>query len=393
MSSHARTASCVAIAALLLGACDAAKSVTPSLPVSTSTTAVATTTPTVPVPRSTLPPRRDTSVNKPTRIYWPERTIASVGQAQDIAPTSTGVYWLSQPGALSNNGAPVTIYEYNPLSGHVTKGPSFTGFIGSPALTDTAGWVWIVVGVGDNVVVKQLDPSTLAIRSSESLPVEDGASPQVNATLTATVDGPLSVAGGEDLWALNPSNGAVEAEFDTGNWIGSMSTDPSGSLLYVDGQTSATGGMAVTEYDAQTGKELERVEEPLYLVRAVGTGSTAATNSGVWVSVRYGMAGGAFELSAHGLALIAPPPSKAETFGTYDQFMGIGSGVSEQTLWLTSNAHIPTLSCADPTTGAVRASEPTPVAVFAPIASGTRLYALASPGAIVVITPPAKCFA
>jgi hypothetical protein len=251
----------------------------------------------------------------------------------------------------------------------------------------------IVVGVGDNVVVKQLDPSTLAIHASESLPVNDGAAPQVNATLTATVDGPLWVAGGEDLWALNPSNGAVEAEIDTGNWIGSMSTDPAGSLLYVDGQTSATGGIAVTEYDAQTGKELLRVDKPLYLVLAVGTGSIAATNSGVWVSVRYGMAGGAFELSAHGLSLIAPPPSKPGTFGTYDQFMGIGSGVSEQTLWLTSNAQIPTLTCADPATGAVRASEPTPVAVFAPIASGTRLYALASPGAIVVIAPPAKCFA
>ena len=207
-------------------------------------------------------------------------------------PHFDGVYWLSQPGALSNNGAPVTIYEDSPISGQVTKGPSFTGFIGSPALTDTAGWVWIVVGVGDNVVVKQLDPSTLAIHASESLPVNDGAAPQVNATLTATVDGPLWMAGGEDLWALNPSNGAVEAEIDTGNWIGSMSTDPAGSLLYVDGQTSATGGIAVTEYDAQTGKELLRVEKPLYLVLAVGTGSIAATKSGVWVSVRYGMAGG-----------------------------------------------------------------------------------------------------
>jgi hypothetical protein len=392
MSRHARTASCLAIAALLLGACGAAKSVTPSSSDPTSTPPVTTTTPTVPVPRSTLPPRRDTSVNKPTQSYWPERTIASIGQAQDIAPTSTDVYWLSQPSAISNIGAPVTIYEYNPISGQVTKGPSFTGFIGSPALTDTAGWVWIVVGVGDSVVLKQLDPSTLVIHASESLPVKDGASPQVNATLTATVDGPLWVAGGEDLWALNPSNGAVEEEFDTGNWIGSMSTDPTGSLLYVDGQISATGGIAVTEYDAQTGEELARVDKPLYLVLAVGTGSIAATNSGVWVSVRYGMAGGAFELSAHGLRLVAPPPSKAGTFGTYDQIMGVGSGVSEQTLWLTSNAETPTLTCADPTTGALRASEPTPVAVFAPIASGTRLYALAPPEAVVVIAPPAKCF-
>ena len=37
--------------------------------------------------------------------------------------------------------------------------------------------------------------------------------------------------------------------------------------------------------------------------------------------------------------------------------MGIGSSISEGTLWLTSNAQTATLTCADPTTGAVRASE------------------------------------
>jgi hypothetical protein len=131
-----------------------------------------------------------------------------------------------------------------------------------------------------------------------------------------------------------------------------------------------------------------------YLQQAIGTGSVAATNSGVWVSVRYGMLGGAFELSANGLQEIAPPPSEAVgNPGTYDQIMGIGTSVSEGTLWLTSNAQMATLTCADPTTGAVRASEETPVPVFLAIASGPLLYAVTASGQVVVIIPPAKCFA
>ncbi len=338
--------------------------------------------------------RRTTATTSgPNPNRWLIRTIASTGQAQDIAPTSSYVYWLSQAGVLSNNGAPVTVYQYNPTSGQVRKGPSLTGFDGSPALTDTGGWVWTVVGMGHDVVVEQLDPSTLGVHNTESLVVKDHlAEPQINPVLTATVNGPLWIAGGEDLWALNPTTGAVETEFDSGNEISSMSTDPTGSLLYAGGQITDEGGMSVTEYDAQTGQELRRSDKPLYLEQAIAAGSVAATNGGVWISVRYGMTGGTFELSAEGLNEIAPPPSIGETFGTYDQIMGVGSSVSEGALWLTTNANPSTLTCADPTTGSIRARESTSVAVFAPIAAGPLLYAVASLGGVVVTTPPAKCF-
>ncbi len=332
------------------------------------------------------------TTTKPGLSQWPERTIASTGQAQDVAPTSKDVYWLNQ-GVASKDGAPVTVFRYDPVSGQVTRGPSTTGFLGTSALAVTGGWVWIVVGVGDDVVVEQLDTSTLALRTSESLPVKNNVfRPPVLPVLTATDDGPLWVAGGEDLWALNPTTGAVKTEFDTGNEILSMSTNPTGSLLYTGGQITFEGGMSVTEYDAQTGREIERADKSLALEQALHAGSVAATNSGVWVSVRSGMAGDAFELSAHGLNVIAPPPSKGGPFGTYDQIMGVGSSISEQTLWLTSEAQVANLTCADPTTGALRASESTPVPVFAPIASGHTLYAVTGLGAVVVITPPAKCF-
>lgn len=390
MSGRPRTTTAaIATAVLILAACGTAKTAMPS--VSRSTVPITIATPTVPAPKPTaLPTTTITSSPKPKA--WPMRSIASTGQAQDIAPTSSYVYWLSQPGALSTNGATVTVYQYNPLSGQVRKGPSFNGFIGSPALTDTGGWVWMVVGTGNDVVVEQLVPSTLAVHSTESLLVKDNLDePQINPVLTATVDGPLWIAGGEDLWALNPSNGAVETEFDTGNLLLSMSTDPTGTLLYTGAEIGAEGGMSVTEYDAQTGQEIQRSDMPQYLALAISQEPVAATNSGVWISVRYGMAGPAFELSAHGLTMIAPPPSKGGAFGTYDQIMGIGSSVSAGTLWLTSNAETATLTCADPTSGAIRASESTSVTVEAPIASGSLLYAVAS-GGVVVITPPEKCF-
>ena len=315
------------------------------------------------------------------------RTIASTGTAQDIAPTSDGVYWLSQPGLISNTGAPVIVYEYDPVSGRVTKAPSTTGFIGSPALTVTGGSVWIVVEVGNSVVVEQLDPTTLASDFRESLPVKDhvGSLPPspVLPVLTATVDGPLWVAGGEDVWALNPSTGAVETEFDAGNEITSMSTDPTGSLLFTSGRSTGFP-MVVTEYDAQTGQQMRQSEQG-----AIVPGTVAATNGGVWVSARGGNAGGAFELSATGLNEIAPPASEGQGFGTFDQIMGVGSSISERTLWLTSLA-ASSLTCADPATGAVRASESSQV--FTPIARGQQLYAVVWPGTVVVITPPAKCF-
>lgn len=230
MSSRVRT-SCVVLvgAGCLLTACGTAKSGAPSPPASGSTLSITTTTTTVPVSKPTVPPTTS-NTSKPSPGQWPQRTIASFGSeyVQDTAPTSTEVYWLSQLGVISNNGSPVTVYKYNPNSGQVTKGPSTTGFIGSPALTDTGGWVWMVVGVGDDVVVRQLDPSTLALHASESLPVKDGLSPngapELIALLSATVDGPLWVAGDDDLWALNPNTGTVETEFDTDIESSSMST-------------------------------------------------------------------------------------------------------------------------------------------------------------------------
>jgi len=328
--------------------------------------------------------------SKPTAspAAWAEQTIASAVGIQSITPIPEGVYWLSQSDDMSGHGATITVFRYDPSSGQLTNGPSVVGFVGSQALTVTGGWVWLVVGVGDDLHVEQISPLTLVIHATRSLRVSEGYVP-ANPVLTATADGPLWVAGGDDLWALDPGTGAVETELNTGNEISSMSTDPTGSLLYTGGQMTDSGGPSVTEYDARTGQELKRMS-----TQSIGPGTVAATAGGVWVSARTGMAGDAVELSATGLKQVAPPASESRGFGTFDQIMGVWSSVSEQTLWLTSTTD---LTCADPATGAVRASETTPSTVSAPAASGQKLYAIASANGViddvVVITPPAKCFA
>jgi hypothetical protein len=329
----------------------------------------------------------------PSKSYWPQRTITTTGTALDISPTSNGVYWLSLSEAEAGYPAPITPMRYDPTTGGMTKGSSLVGIFESVDLTVTSGRVWMVVAVGANVVIRQLDPSNLALHSTESLRVKDGVSPGgppfVFPAMAATVNGPLWVAGGDDLFELNSTTGAVEAEFDTGDEIASISTDPSGNFLYTHGEIPGEEGGTVTEYDAQTGRELLRTSDG-----GIGPGTVAATYGGVWVSTRSGMAGGAFELSAKDLKLVAPAASERQGFGAFDQMMGVGSSVSEQTLWLTSLGQFNSysLTCADPMSGAIRAGESASVTISAPVARGRLLYAVTSSGEVDVITPPAKCF-
>ena len=140
--------------------------------------------------------------NRPGRTSRPPR-MACIGSRESESR------WLRQP--VPHYSVPVRRGIWSII------GTVDDGHVGSPAITVTGGWVWVVVGVGDDVVVEQLDISRLLsiakqIRSqSRTTCCRAGVDP----VLTATINGPLWVAGGEDLWALNPSTGAIETEFNT----------------------------------------------------------------------------------------------------------------------------------------------------------------------------------
>jgi len=315
---------------------------------------------------------------------WAERTIAGTGVVEDVAPTADALYWLSLPGPGTGITVTATPVRYDLLSGVMTRGPALTGVLDTPALTVTGDRVWVVIEANHQPLLAELDPVTMALLAQHVLPVQDTVSPDPVPLLSATVDGPLWVADGEEVWSVDPTTGAVETEFDAGYQVDSLSTDPTGRVLYIGGRNADQAGMEVTEYDADNGQEIIRSSQE----DSVGGGSVAATTDGVWISYRTGMAGPALELSSGSLNQIEPPPSQLSPFGTFDQIMGVASGVSEGVLWLTS---VSDLTCADPVTGAVRASET--AGVTDPIASGPHLYALSESDVVEVITPPAACFA
>jgi hypothetical protein len=303
---------------------------------------------------------------------------------QDLAPTGNALYWLVPTPPGSADPVAVTPVRYDLASGHMTDGTSVTGVVGASDLTDTGGWVWDAFGEDAGALVEQLDPATLVVHSERVLPATDAvqASPYAP-VLTATVGGPLWIADGSDIWALNPSTGAIETWFGAGDQIIDMSTAPDGSLLYTSGTVADDGSFIVTEYDARTGAQLDRSDR----VDAAGPGTVSATNGGVWLSYRTGMAGPALELSSATLRAVAPPSTAGGPFGTFYRIMGVGSGVSEDVLWLTG---VNELTCADPRTSVVRAGEQTNVSD--PIAIGGRLYALPPSGGVVAMTPPRACF-
>ncbi|MFZ0665562.1 MAG: hypothetical protein WAM97_07385 [Acidimicrobiales bacterium] len=335
--------------------------------------AAATPPPTTPI---TVPPRS-----------WTQRTILAAGSAQDVSPTEQALYWLDTTG--SDPAAPVTnvtVVRYDRATHKVTRSAPITGVLGSTSVTVTGGWTWFVIGVGNNVVVEQLDPTTLETKKTVTLPAgADAQETPVSPLLTGTVNGPLWVGGNQELWALNPSDGTIETHFEAGTNVMSMSTDPAGSLLYIGGEpgTGPDASGLVAEYDADTGTRLAVTNTD-----GLGAPVVAATNGGVWVSERSGMAGQAFELSAKTLQSIAP--LKVDNgFGIYNQIMGVGASVSGGVLWLENTTN--GFTCADPSTGTVISTEPMPVYLSDPIGLDGVVYAFKGSN-LVTITPPAACF-
>ena len=288
-----------------------------------------------------------------------------------------------QPGAVVTT----TPVRYDLVTRQLVRGATITVFVENPALTVTGSWVWVVVDQGADILAEQLDPTTLALHATRVL-AEQSAPEPPGSVVAATVDGPLWVATGVNVWALNPTTGAVETSFTTAGAVASMSTDPAGSLLYVSSRLPTDdGAQVIGEYSAQNGRLLHTRTD----IGVLYPGTLAATVGGVWVSVRTGMQGGAAELSSDGLNHVAPPIN--QVFPIFDQTMGVWSGVSEGVLWLSSTSN---LTCADPNRGAIRASE-TQSDAIAPespvVASGHVLYGQAAAGGVVAITPPAACWA
>ena len=317
-----------------------------------------------------------------TVARWQSRMIVTSGTEEDLAPAGQALYWLDLPSpGFSGDPVMVSAVRYDLSTNALDTGASLVGLVGPEALTVTGGWVWVVLGQGSHTIAEQLNPEDLVLHAAHTLGESGSTSYPPWPVLSATAGGPLFIAAGEDLWAVDPVSGAVDYHLTTTDQIAWMSTDPTGRLLYVvSSAVNQDGGETVSQYDIRTGQLLRSTDQ----AGAVNAGTAAATSGGVWLSYRGGMAGSAFELSSSGFQFISPA---IQGFGTFEQIMGVESGVSEGVLWLTSGAG---LTCADPNEGAVRAAEP--VQVADPVASGHVLYAQEPGGGVIAISPPRLCW-
>ena len=371
---------------LVLSACSAGRSLATrghSAPTSV------TTSPSTSSPRSSSSLTTTTSTAAPspfttTARAWPSDLVVGtgVGTVSDLNPTTDALYALDQAPIGGDSHTSAQPIRYDLITHRVLFGAPIAD---ADAMTVTGGWVWVVardVNGSPAIVVYKLDPTTLTLVGQQSL----GAAfyEFMTTTLSATVDGPLWVAGGSTLYALSPETGAILHEVPPGMDISSISTSPDGTVLYAVGnEDTANQPVVIVELDAHNGHTLARQVEQ-------GSGedlaAAAAATAGAWVAIRGGMHGDTALYERTDLRAVTTPGSYPSPF---DWAMWESVNVSGDTLWLVS---LQGLTCADPTTGTVRMGEPqVPSQVDSVVANGGILYG-GGAGGLSVISAPRACF-
>lgn len=319
---------------------------------------------------------------------WPTQVRplgTSPGTATPYAVTQDAVFGLWE-------ATTATATPFAQPAGPTDGGPPTLGqpIVGASGLAYGGGWVWVVTnpGASANAELFQLNRTSLTVASQRSLPIPISVLPnsggqhgQQEAELASA--GPwLWVAAGPDLFKVDAATGNWTPPLPEGEELSSISADPAGRLLYTGGETAA-GVATVREYSASSGDLLRQITIP----GAIVAPEVAATEGGVWVGYTTGLRGGAELLSSQTLTRIEPLAAPGETAGAFDRIGGVAVSVSDGALWLSGQS---SLSCVDPRTAAVGASE-TVTSPPTVIADSGVLYA-SDAGAIDVVSPPAACF-
>jgi hypothetical protein len=231
---------------------------------------------------------------------------------------------------------------------------------------------------GQPLSVIELNPVTLSGPGSVALPgtSESGASPLVIAGNSA---GLLWVAYGTHLYEIDTAHPAVVAQATASNQIVGLALDSNGRLYdSLSGQTPPATPK-IEQRNSATGSLTASATNP-----SVDGASLVATSSGVWASYRTGLQGASTLYAADTLAVAST--SRAPYFaGGMDVYTSLAGDV----LWVTTSSN---LTCADPDTGAFRASESSsngyPPAVVAVIAS--HVFTSSTKG-LSLLHPPNVC--
>lgn len=245
--------------------------------------------------------------------------------------------------------------------------------------------------------LQQRDPVTLALLRSVDL----GTVGDYPAAVATAAGSPVWVAVGSRLLAFNPTS-LVEASISLPqSSVWSLGVDPSGRYLYDAGPEGPNGGVVVQERNVGTGKLVAANTIP----DVAGGAQLSATADGVWVSFGTGMQSRAAKLSEAGLK--EEVPANGQLFSgdpvanPVNNWAAPGGGpqttVSGNALWITparsTSALDNVLACADPSTGAIRASDTNPAdasLAAQPVIYNSKLYLPGGQG-IAVIDPPSAC--
>ncbi|HLI55915.1 MAG TPA: hypothetical protein VKY26_02665 [Actinomycetota bacterium] len=305
-------------------------------------------------------------------------------------------FLYSQPNeVVTSTGipAPTSVLRLDPGTGR-TLASSIPLDPGQLAVSGNALWLasqtTSSVTSSTTATLYRLDPESLTVSLRIALPTSNQAT---TPSIAGTTDGSLWVASGTALSRFDSESGALRDRITVAGELNDISL--SGSRLF-DSLQEPSGLVVVEQRDAASGRLQARRDLPSAIAGAQVVGSS----TGVWVSYRGGMMGSTFLLEAGTLA-DGPVPSGAGSRDSdsnlYGGMMGSWATIDGGVLWITRIGHF---TCADPRTGAVRATETLTktTGIAALVVLGHELLAIAQNGngssstTIDVITPPSACW-
>lgn len=397
MSSQRIAAVATALLGLAVAGCGGNAPAQPGQPTRPALSSV----PSTPGPPTTPSSSRESSAQAATR--WPERVvlreIATEAISQQVYdPAAASVYELISTSKSAIQG-PWILRRTDVTTRSVTAGPTFT--VGSLAIASGYLWIYGTPGPGSQPMISQVNPATLAVVRSVSVPAEPANAGVPSQSVAAGPDGSVWVASFQTLLRLNPSTGRVLAQLrlPAGLAVSDISADPAHGTLYVSAGRLVSGGAegdVLLEYDARSGRLLATASGGLVSDSVVGAALTAVPG-GVWASFRTGMLGLTIHLGRQALRMIAPPgPDVAQqpADSVFHWPMYAVTSYGGGALWVANQTGI--VACLDPATGRIRDSERVSQSqlinqLLAADPATHTIFAV-SDGGLLQITPPRACW-
>ncbi len=339
---------------------------------------------------------------------WPERRAVSPGptpaySGMAVDPATDTAYALV-PLAGSQSDARYQLTCATEPGGPVRKGP----VLKDPDLALASDYLWAFGKPGRKAVVSQINPRTLRVIRSITLP---GDAPPGYAAMH------LTAGYGHSVWAgstrVGPTATLYRLDTRSGR-IMATATLPAGTAAYdvsyypypteccefyasaahvVDGGPE---GNLVLEFDAISGQPVAAADHGLVTESVAGSAVTAVPD-GVWDSFRTGMLGLTLHMRQADLeptATTAAGIAQSPATGLFRWAMYATTVFGGGSLWLTNQSG--QLACLDPGNGRIRAIERLSQSklvyqLFAADPARHLLFGAVSQG-LVAISPPAACW-